>query len=134
MGGEEDYDALAAQAGLLPEELVLGRTIEHFGPVTPQFLRHTADEIWVKALEGLQALVVETAGEDPEERFAHWDHKDFPRLLPALKEMLSRMLRFTPAERVTMDQVMRDRSWGKWTQQADAIGLALGEEASDEMK
>ena len=44
--GEDNYDELAEQVGLLPEELVLGRTIEHFGPVPPEFLKHTADEKW----------------------------------------------------------------------------------------
>lgn len=111
--GEDDYDKMAEQAEMLPEELVLGRTIELFGPVTPNFLKHTSDEKWGKALEGLQALVTESAGEVPEIRFEHWNLEDFPRLSPSLMELLSKMLKFDPAERVDMNQAMKDHVWGK---------------------
>lgn len=106
--GEDDYDELARQVGLLPEELALGRTIENFGPVTPDFLKHTEDKKWVEALKGLQAMVVENSGEDPESRFEHWKLEDFPCLTPPFKELLSKMLKFTPAERPTIGQVMED--------------------------
>lgn len=52
--GEDDYDELAKQTAMLPEELALGRTIEYFGPVTPNFLKHTNNEQWVKVPERLQ--------------------------------------------------------------------------------
>jgi hypothetical protein len=109
--GEDDYDALAEQLGMSPETLVLGRTIELFGPVTSGFLKHTRDEEWEQVLAQLQAMVTENAGEDPAERFEHWKLEDFPRLSPALKELLSKMLRFDPAERVDMNQAMMDQVW-----------------------
>ena len=111
--GEDNYDEIAEQAAMLPEELVLGRTIELFGPVTPNFLKHTDDKKWEKALQQLQALVTETAGEVPAERFEHWNLKDFPRLSPSLRELLSKMRKFDPAERVDMRQAMNDHVWGK---------------------
>jgi serine/threonine protein kinase len=120
--GEDDYDAMAAEVGMSPEELVLGRTIEHFGPVTPGFLKHTADERWKKTLEELEAIVVESSGQDPENRLEHWNQNDFPRLLPPLKELLTRMLRFTPAERLTISQVMEDSSWSKLLQNTSVTG------------
>ena len=109
--GEDDYDGLAEQTGMSPEALVLGRTIELFGPVTTDFLKHTKDEEWEQALVQLQDVVTENAGEDPAERFEHWKLEDFPRLSPSLKELLSKMLQFDPRKRVEMNQAMRDQVW-----------------------
>jgi hypothetical protein len=47
----------------------LGRTIEHFGPVTPEFLKHAKGKKWVEALKGLPAMVVEDTSEELESRF-----------------------------------------------------------------
>ena len=75
-----------------------------------------------KALEGLQAMVVENIGEDPESRFKHWSLENFPRLTPSLKEMLSKMLKFAPAERLTMHQAMEDLCWGRRLRIMDIVG------------
>ena len=94
-----------------PEEAALGITLERFGPLTAKFLEHIDDEEWETALKGINENVVES----PEFRFDYWTHDDgFPYLLPALKEMLSKMLKLTPAERPTIAQVMQDPAWDNW--------------------
>lgn len=57
--------------------------------------------------------MIESAGEDPGHRFEHWDIKDFPHLVPAIKGLISEMVRLTPAERLTIHQVMEHHSWGE---------------------
>ena len=89
---------MAEQVGTLPQELALGRTIEYLRSVTTEFLKHTADERWIKALEGLQATVVEISGGNLDSHFKSWSPKDSPRLAPSLKKALSKMPRFMPAE------------------------------------
>lgn len=75
------------------------------------FLKHTNNEQWEKVLERLQHLVTESAGDSPLECFENWSIEDFPRLNLLLKELLSKMPRFDPAERINMSQVMNDLVW-----------------------
>ena len=107
----DDFDLIAEQANMLPEEVVLGKTIEYFGPVTLEFLKHTRDEKWQRALQGLQDVVAENC--ELQNRFDHWTVQDFPRLFPSVKEMLSKMVKFNPRERLSMHQVMEHPSWGE---------------------
>jgi hypothetical protein len=50
--GEDDYDELASQQGVSPEELVLGISIEFFRPLSPDFLKHIGDKQWQNTLQG----------------------------------------------------------------------------------
>ena len=102
---------IAERAGMLPEEVALGKTIEYFGPVTPEFLKHTRDEKWQRALQSLQDMVAENC--EPRNGFEHWTVQDFPRLFPSVKEMLSKMVTLNPRERLSMHQVMEHPSWGE---------------------
>lgn len=93
------------------EELALLTTIEFYGPLTPGFLQHTNDEEWQQTLKNLEKMVIQTAGANPVHRFENWTVEDFPKLNPSLKKMLSKMLKLTPKERSTIDEVMKDPSW-----------------------
>ena len=110
--GDDDYDLIAQQVGISPEYLVLGKTIEFFGPITPDFLRHTNDKGWEEVLSQLQDIVTGSAGKVSAEHFENWALEDFPRFTLSSKKLLSKMLKFNPAERVTMRQAMIDPCWG----------------------
>ena len=123
--GEDDYDTEAQKVGMLPEHLALGRTIELFGPVTPNFLRHTNDKGWEEVLSPLQDMVTGSAGKVPAERFENWALEDFLRFTPSSKELLSKMLKCDPAERVTMSQTMNDPCWGQAFETESQAGLSV---------
>ena len=111
--GELDYDKIAKETGVSPEELVLGLLIEYFGPVSPAFLEHTGDKEWQDVLKELELEVVKGVGEDPTDRFKNWNRRDFPHIVPAVKRLIHEMVKFTPVERLTIHQVLEDPSWDK---------------------
>ena len=109
--GDHDYDKMATETGLTPEELVLGATIEIFGSVSPVFLKHIDDENWQNKIKNLEKEVTNSSGKDPESRLKNWGVKDFPHMVPAVKDLILGMTRFAPNERLTIHQVLADPSW-----------------------
>ena len=108
---ELDLDEIGRQVGRSAEELALAQSIEYFGPLTPAFLEHIHDRNWQETLRILDEEVARNVGADPPDRLKNWTREDFPHLTPALKKLVMGMVRFTPSERLSMDQVMRDPSW-----------------------
>lgn len=106
----DDFDKIAAQANMLPEELALTTILEFFGPLTPGFLEHTCDEKWQNALKRLQEMIEENY--DPKHRFEAWTLEDFPRMTPEVKDLVGRIVKLDPKERPSMRQVMQHPSWG----------------------
>lgn len=111
--GAHDYDKMAAETGLTPEELVLGATIEIFGPVSPVFLKHIDDKNWQDKIKNLEKEVINSSSEDPESRLKNWSVKDFPHMVPAVKDLILDMTKFAPEERLTIHQALADASWKK---------------------
>ncbi|TAQ90759.1 hypothetical protein B7494_g934 [Chlorociboria aeruginascens] len=109
----DNIHKMAAAADSPPELLALKATAERFGPVVKDFLGNSWD--WHGSLRKLEPEVWETLNlkfyED--QRFEYWDFKDCPYMVPAVKKMLSQLLKFDPNLRMPIRRVLKDHSWGR---------------------
>lgn len=105
-----DFTRMAAEFGSTPEQIALSFYVSLFGPLTSEFIEHVRDSEWQQYL-GENAPAAEDAAEVDEVNFANWDQDKFPLLDPSLKGLISYMVKFTPRERVTIEETLKDPLW-----------------------
>jgi hypothetical protein len=97
--------------GMPPEQEIVVRHFMYFGPLPDALLKHVNDEKWTTLFQAASEIAETEAAEDPDCRFERWSVDDAPQLTPEAKYMITNMTRLDPAQRASIDDVLKHPWW-----------------------
>lgn len=97
--------------GVSPEQEIVVRHFMYFGPLPEGLLRHVDDENWTTLFKAASEIAETEAAKDPDCRFELWSVSEAPHLTPEAKDMISKMTRLDPAQRVGIEEVLEHSWW-----------------------
>jgi hypothetical protein len=108
---DEAYEEASRQSGIDVEQIALMVTLERFEPLAKGLLTHINEKSWTDILRALDARVQPIMEEDPSTHFTNWGVNLLPHLVPARKEMIAPMVSLDPAQRPSMQQILKHPAW-----------------------
>ncbi|KAI3400755.1 hypothetical protein diail_1964 [Diaporthe ilicicola] len=97
--------------GMPPEQEIVVRHFMYFGPLPNALLSHVCDEQWTTLFREASEMAEIEAAEYPNWRFERWSEDDAIHLTPEAKSMITHMVRLDPAQRASIDEVLKHPWW-----------------------
>lgn len=108
---DEDTIRELKENGMPPEQEIVVRHFMYFGPLPEGPLKHVDDEKWTMLFRAASEIAETEAAEDPDCRFERWSVDDAPHLTSEAKDMITNMTRLDPAQRPSIDEVLKHPWW-----------------------
>lgn len=108
---DDDIIKELKENGIPPEKEILIRHLMYFGPLPHGLLKHVNDETWTGLYRAASEIAEIGVGEDPDCRFERWSADDAPYLTQDAKSMIANMTRLDPAQRASIDEVLKNPWW-----------------------
>lgn len=94
-------------ADVTPEEEVLARHVEFFGPPSDALYKRIGNKTGLTFLKRIIDEATKSYEENPEYRLTHWGKE----LGPAALEIIGKMTSLDPTARPTIDEVLKHSWW-----------------------
>lgn len=108
---DDDTAKELKENGIPPEQEIVVRHLLYFGPLPDGLLSHVNDEKWTTLFRAASEIAETEASEDPGCRFERWSVDNALHLTLEAKNMITDMTRLDPAQRPSIDEVLRHPWW-----------------------
>lgn len=108
---DDDTAKELKENGIPPEQEIVVRHFMYFGPLPEGLLRHVNDESWTTLFRAASEIAETEASEDPDCRLERWSADNAPHLTPEARNMITKMTRLDPAQRASIDEVLKHPWW-----------------------
>ena len=108
--GDLSARMIESEPGVSLSEWALMAQMQSFGPSDTHFLEETGDKNWIKRVQ-TRVEEAERMIDEPWYRFEKCNDGEFSCLIPPVKDLLLKMARLTPNERITIHEALRHPFW-----------------------